>query len=453
MKKTSITILGLLPLLLTSCWATRIVTVSPGDSYYGNTGYYSNGGYSYTTTVTAPRTHAVTTTTATVNAIERDLCLQLDLQAVAGAFAQSSSVREFESLLNNSSYIISNLDIDGDGYVDYLRVLETIEGYNHVFLIQAVLGHNMYQDVATIVVENPNVAGCYVEIIGSPFIYGRNYIVRPNFINRPYIFTHICRHGYSPWMSPYYWDHFPSYYRRPAPVFVNHYQAYVNTYITNNYYCNGVHYSDNAHYGNYERVCSQMSRNDYGQQHPERSFTVRNANTVDRTDGRNVQVTNARGVRAVQEASKTTNTTVGNSRVNSSTATTATTGASRGNTTATTGTSSRNSSSATTGTNSRNSSSAATTTSGASRGNTTATSGTTSRYSSGSSSTRSSSGTQSTINSRVSSSGQATTTRSSSSGSSTRSSSASSSSRSSSTSSSSSRSSGAGSSRGGSSRR
>lgn len=36
--------------------------------------------------------------------------------------------------------MISNLDLNQDGYVDYLRVVETVEGNTHVFVIEAVLG-------------------------------------------------------------------------------------------------------------------------------------------------------------------------------------------------------------------------------------------------------------------------------------------------------------------------
>lgn len=37
-------------------------------------------------------------------------------------------MEEFEYLLNDASYMLSNLDLNGDGYVDYLRVMETIKG-------------------------------------------------------------------------------------------------------------------------------------------------------------------------------------------------------------------------------------------------------------------------------------------------------------------------------------
>ena len=115
--KPRLTSIALAALLCVSCFPTRIVTVSEPVSSIP----------SYSTVVTVPKTH-VTTTTTQVYATEPDISLYLDLQAVAAVFAQSSSIREFEALLNNSSYIISDLDLNRDGYVDYLRVVSAMQG-------------------------------------------------------------------------------------------------------------------------------------------------------------------------------------------------------------------------------------------------------------------------------------------------------------------------------------
>lgn len=259
-------ILAFLPLFFTGCGLTRIVTVAP-DHYSPST---------YSTVVTVPRTRTVTTTTRVVPA-SSDISLCLDLQAVGAAFAQSSTVQEFENLLNNSSYMLSNLDLNGDGYVDYLRVMETVRGYAHVFLIQAVLAPNVYQDVATVVAEVNGYVNTHVQIIGSSYIYGPNYIVQPVFVVTPAIYAHLMRPSYSPWRSPWYWNHYPSCYRRPAPIYYSHYHAYVDTFMRNHRYCHEVSYAKSCHYPDYVRVCSSDQRNDYGQQHPEQAFTVRNA--------------------------------------------------------------------------------------------------------------------------------------------------------------------------------
>lgn len=295
--KTRVFILAAMALLLTGCFPASIVTVSPYNDYQR----------SYSTTVTVPRTRTVTTTTRVTPAIE-DLSLYLDLQAVGAAFAQSKSIEEFESLLNNSSYIISNLDLNGDGYVDYLRVVEAVEGINHVFIIQAVLAQNYFQDIATIVVEAPASQSWHVQIIGAPFIYGPNYILDPFFLVRPPIFNHFYNfaYNYRVWRSPWYWGHFPPYYKHPAPLLLGHYQAYVRTYMNNHRYCQRFDYPKERRFKELDRVAHDYMRNDYGQQHPERSFTTRTAEIPAAANGS--RVTNARDIQSRSSAGTTATT-------------------------------------------------------------------------------------------------------------------------------------------------
>lgn len=167
--KRLIPLLTAASLMLTGCYATRIVTVAPDTRYQGG----------YSTTVTVPRTSTVTTTTR-VTALSEDISLCLDLQAIGAAFAQSSTVQDFENLINNSSYMLSNLDLNQDGYVDYLRVIETVQGGAHVFVIQAVLAPDVYQDVATLVAEVSHVASsCYVPITLPGIHPGTGDIILP----------------------------------------------------------------------------------------------------------------------------------------------------------------------------------------------------------------------------------------------------------------------------------
>ena len=373
--KLRLTSIALAALLCASCFPTRIITVSEPVSSTP----------SYSTIVTVPKTH-VTTTTTQVYATEPDISLYLDLQAVAAAFAQSSSIREFEALLNNSSYIISDLDLNRDGYVDYLRVVSAMQGYNHVFVIQAALAPNVYQDVATVVAEVPSYGNYHVEVIGSTYIYGPNYVIRPVYYTRPVIFDHICGRDYRPWTSPWYWNHYPSYYKRPALVHVNHYHAYVNTFMKNHKYCHEVHYYSSCHYPQYQKIYNTLSRDDYSRRYPERSFTVRNANVavnnsaVTRAENARTQA-NAYDVRMAYDATKTTTTSSTRSSGSSTSATRGT--AATGGSSATRGTSASSGTSATRGTSAATGSSAtrgsgtsSSSTGSASRG--TSTSGTTS---------------------------------------------------------------------------
>ncbi|MBQ0075625.1 MAG: hypothetical protein KBS69_00595 [Bacteroidales bacterium] len=305
MKVKSLLLMAM-PFALCSC-LTHIVTIAPEPIKTQEVVVVTKPAPApiYTTTITTPKVQTITTTKVT--ALSQDVSLHLDLQAVGAAFAQSSSVQAFEYLLNNSSYMLSNLDLNRDGYIDYLRVLETTNGYAHVFLIQAVLAPNVFQDVATIVAEVSTVKQAYVQIIGAPYIYGPNYIVQPTYYATPVIYTYLTSRNYKPWRSPWYWNYYPSCFHRPAPQYLNHYQAYVTTYMSNHHYCHVVTYPTTCHYPDYNRVAQPLQRNDYAQQHPEQDFTRRVGTSLTSPSG-TTQTSAATQTSATSQTSATTTT-------------------------------------------------------------------------------------------------------------------------------------------------
>jgi hypothetical protein len=103
----------------------------------------------FLTTLTAGFAHEITLGEAT----DPDISENLDLEAVASLFGDSGDLQDFEYLLNDPEKQISNLDLNEDGMVDYLRVIEATEEGTHVIVIQAVIGEDKYQDVATIEVQ------------------------------------------------------------------------------------------------------------------------------------------------------------------------------------------------------------------------------------------------------------------------------------------------------------
>ena len=331
MKK--IFILALAAIGLTGCW-TSIFTVAPTVEPVAPPKTV------YTTTVTTPSPKTTTVTTVTVTSYNNDPCFYLDLNAVAAAFAESHSVQEFEQILNSSRYMINNLDLNHDGWIDYLRVIETHRGYYHTMLIQACLAHGVFQDVATIIAER-RADVLYVEVVGDPYLYGYNYIVRPVFVKRPPLWDVYGRPKYTAWNSPYYYGYYPSYYTKPAPIYLNHYQAYVSTYMTNHHYCHRCDYPTTVFYTDYTTMTQPSSRRDYATQHPDGSFEQRVTRTASSTNG--VSVRNAGQLRSevskasTKEETKPTSTTT-SSRSSSTTATTGTTSTA---TSAKTGTSTR----------------------------------------------------------------------------------------------------------------
>jgi len=269
----------------------------------------------------------------TVEAQSTDISNNLDLKAVSTVFGESSDLEEFEKKLNDYDNQISNLDLNNDGQVDYLRVIEKNENGVHVVGIQAVLDKDVYQDVASIIVEKDQNNNPTVQVVGDPYLYGNNYIIEPAYAYTPSIFSFFWGPNYYSWDSPYYWGYYPSYYHRMRPCGLDLYYSNVYGHINHNqryYYTNSIRNS------NAVAIRNSIRRNDLGVRQPERSFSNRNANVRNKRDfefnrnsgsmqtrpsvQRNTSGTGSRPVRAfdntgnrnqgIQNGSRTNNSTI-----------------------------------------------------------------------------------------------------------------------------------------------
>ena len=295
-----------IPLMLTSCY-TRIWTVAPTIETVVPVKTV------YTTHVTTQVPKHTTAQTVTVTTYNTDMSFDLDLYAVAAAYSEARSIREFEQLLNSSKYMINNLDLNRDGYVDYLRVIETRKGQYYAYLIQACLAPSVFQDVATLVAER-RASTLYVEVVGDSYLYGYNYVVRPTFVKRPLMWDVYGYANYTVWVSPYYYGAWPNYYTRPKTVYITHYQAYVKTYVTHHHYCHACDYPTHCFYNDYTHMTRPHNRNDYHQQHPEYAFDRRVS-----ANGSGVTIRNAGELRT--QTSRGTSTTTQPSSTQSGTST------------------------------------------------------------------------------------------------------------------------------------
>ncbi len=148
--------------------------------------------------------------TITVSANSEDISQALDLKAVATLFGTVKNVEEFETLLNNPDSAFTNLDLNGDGLVDYLRVVETSANNKHLVVIQAVLAKDVFQDVASIYVEKDEATGqVTTQVVGDEYVYGENYVIEPVYIYRPYIYDWFWDPFWVCWTSPWYWGYYP----------------------------------------------------------------------------------------------------------------------------------------------------------------------------------------------------------------------------------------------------
>lgn len=214
--------------------------------------------------------------TVTVTAASTDISENLDLRTVASLFGQAETLEQFEQMLNNPDSAFSNLDLNGDGQVDYLRVIETADADRHLVVIQAVLAKDIYQDVASIYVEkDPETNEVTVQVIGDDYIYGTNYIIEPVYVCRPYIYDWFWSPGWVCWYSPYYWDCFPGWWH---PWYcVAPYVYWDHCYWHHHHHPVCSFRTGYRPHDGYRPMYEPVRRTDYAARHPERSFATRNA--------------------------------------------------------------------------------------------------------------------------------------------------------------------------------
>lgn len=215
----------------------------------------------------------------TVNATSAEISDNLDLRAVASIFGESANLEDFERRLNDPKMQISNLDLNNDNQVDYLRVIESVEGNTHLIVLQAVLERDVYQDVATLEVERDSNNNVQVQVVGDVYMYGPNYIYEPVYVSPPVIYTTFWLGSYRPYVSNWYWGYYPGYYHvwHPQPIY--RYRRNVNVYVNvhNHYNYVNVRRSDRA-----VALYNGRRANAYERQYPNRSFQQRHTNVANR---------------------------------------------------------------------------------------------------------------------------------------------------------------------------
>jgi hypothetical protein len=232
----------------------------------------------------------------TVNALNSEISDNLDLRVVASIFGDSKNLQDFERRLNDPKLQISNLDLNNDDEVDYLRVIESVENRTHVIIIQSVLDRDLYQDVATIEVEKNWLNNVHIQVVGNTYLYGQNYIYEPEYYYTPLIYASFWMTNYRPYYSAWSWNYYPSFYYawNPFPVFRYRYNVNncLNTYSYNHY--NYVNYRSSNYAAN---IYNSRRSDGYERQHPEYSFSRRNSQVNNRHELEQIRNTRNGGSR------------------------------------------------------------------------------------------------------------------------------------------------------------
>lgn len=242
--------------------------------------------------------------TITVSANSTDISEGLDLKVVAKLFAEAENLEQFEMKLNNPDSAFCNLDLNGDGQVDYLRVIETGEGNKRLIVLQAILAKDIYQDVASIYVEKDEAEQVSVQVIGDEYVYGANYIIEPIYIRRPLIYDWFWGTTWYAWTSPWYWGYYPSWWYAHNCWAHDWYWHHCYAFHHHHHWCSfrpGHH----VHHGWHE-LHSGVTRRDYAVAHPHRSFSQRNSGMRNARDIRSTSSVRTRQAVAANTATRST---------------------------------------------------------------------------------------------------------------------------------------------------
>jgi hypothetical protein len=204
----------------------------------------------------------------------------LNLYAVMKLFQESETLEGFERSLNDENTRINNLDLNGDGQVDYIRVIDNIDGNVHNIVLQVAVNPKENQDVAVFTVWRESDDRVQIQLTGDESLYGRNYIIEPIFdegnrgqtpnpgyigntetinghnvvVNRTTtveiatwpLVRFIFLPTYVVWHSPWYYSYYPSYWNPWRPYYWDYYYGYhYNNYSY--YYGHYRHWDDHRY--------------------------------------------------------------------------------------------------------------------------------------------------------------------------------------------------------------
>jgi hypothetical protein len=179
------------------------------------------------------------------------------LEAALAMFKSSANTSEFEKRINDSKNGVNNLDLNGDGRVDFLKVKTGGEGDDRMVVISSVLSKDESQDVAVIEISRKGKEQALLQIVGDEDLYGNVRVVEPfeegeeDDIDRgpavslngskadvwvnvwfwPCV-TWFYGPSYIVYVSPWYWDFYPEWWM-PWPPY---------TYVVFYGYCEPYHH-------------------------------------------------------------------------------------------------------------------------------------------------------------------------------------------------------------------
>ena len=101
------------------------------------------------------------------------------LEGALSLFKAAKSMEDFEQALNKESNNVNNLDLNEDGEIDYIRVIDHVDGDVHAIVLQVPIDEEESQDLAVIEIEKTGAENAILQIIGDEEVFGESKIVEP----------------------------------------------------------------------------------------------------------------------------------------------------------------------------------------------------------------------------------------------------------------------------------
>ncbi len=234
-----------------------------------------------------------------------------DLYGALELFKKAENPEAFEKAVNAKDNEVNNLDLDADGKVDYVKVVDKSEGDAHSLVLQVAVSKTETQDVAVIEIEKSGGNNAKMQIVGDEELYGKDYIIEPkettapasdrsgatptngtvddvynngNTTNNGYntadnssggspvvvnVYTwpavqYVYTPAYVGWVSPWYWGYYPGWWSPWQPMYYGV------------YYRRMYHYHQPYYHRVYQYHCQAAHNYYYG--HRSASETVREHN-------------------------------------------------------------------------------------------------------------------------------------------------------------------------------
>ena len=101
------------------------------------------------------------------------------LEGALSLFEEAKSLEDFEKSLNSENNYVNNLDLNDDGEIDYIRVIDNMDEDVHAIVLQVPVSADESQDIAVIEIEKTGKDEATLQIIGDEDVYGEQKIIEP----------------------------------------------------------------------------------------------------------------------------------------------------------------------------------------------------------------------------------------------------------------------------------